>query len=44
MTRFGKALLKWAICCAALIGLYLVFGDIGILFAVGLDYVVIAYM
>lgn len=44
MTRFGKALLKWAICCIGLIVLYLIFGDIGILFAVGLAYVVIAYM
>lgn len=43
MTGFKKALAKWGICCGGLIALYLIFGDIGILFAVGLAYVVCKY-
>ena len=43
MTGLKKALAKWAISCAALILLFLVFGDIGILFAVAFCYVLCKY-
>ena len=42
--QLKKGLRKWFICCAALIILFLIFGDIGILFAVGFDYVILLYM
>ena len=38
-----KALIKWAISCIALIVLYYIFGDIGILFAVGLTFILFKY-
>ncbi len=44
MSELKRHLIKWAICCGAIIVLYLVFGDIGLLFSVGFDYVIIKYM
>ncbi len=44
MTKFAKGLLKWFLCCASLCILYCIFGEVGILFAVGFSYVVIAYL
>ena len=39
-----KGLAKWALSVAGLIACYLIFGEIGILFGVGLAYVIISYM
>lgn len=39
-----KGLTKWAVSCVSLIAFYLIFGDIGILFALGLSFVVIKYL
>ncbi len=39
----GRALIKWGICCLALIILFLIFGDIGILFAVGIFFILFKY-
>ena len=38
-----RALIKWGISCAALIVLFLIFGDIGILFAVGIFFILFKY-
>ncbi|GEM_PF-5232662 len=38
-----RALIKWAIACVALIVLFAIFGDIGILFWVGLLYVLLTF-
>ena len=43
MAGLTKALAKWGICCAMLILLFLIFGDIGILFAVAFTYVLCKY-
>ena len=44
MGILAKALLKWFLCCTGLIVLYCLFGNIGILFAVGLGLVITKYM
>lgn len=41
--RFAKALTKWFLSCLSLIIFYAIFGDVGILFGVGLSYVIIYY-
>ena len=40
----AKALLKWFLCCTGMIVLYSLFGNVGILFAVGLGMVITKYM
>lgn len=42
--KFRKALLKWGLSCLGLILTFEIFGDIGILFGVGLCYVIISYL
>lgn len=44
MSGLVKGLLKWFICCTAICGLYCLLGNVGILFAIGFDYVIIQYM
>lgn len=39
-----KGLLKWVLCVISLIANFLIFGDIGILFGVGLCFVFIKYL
>ena len=41
--EFKKGIAKWAICCLALLILYCAFDAVGILFAIGLSYVVIRH-
>lgn len=41
--QFKKALIKWALCCGSLVVLYLVFGNIGILFAIAFSFIVVKF-
>lgn len=41
---FLKYLLKWFICVASIIGLYLIFGNVGVLFSLALCYITIKYL
>ena len=41
---FIKALRKWAVACLGFFGCYMLFGDIGIIFGVGLAYVAVKYL
>ena len=43
-SELGKGLCKWALAVISLIANFLIFGDIGILFGVGLAYVFIRYL
>ena len=42
--KFRKALIKWGLSCMGIILTYELFGNIGILFGVGLIYVIISYL
>ena len=42
--KFRKALIKWGLSCLGLILTFEIFGNIGILFGVGLCYVIISYL
>ena len=39
--KFKKNLIKWALCCASIIVLYLLLGELGTLFGVALCFVII---
>lgn len=43
-SKFKKGLLKWGLSCLGIVLTYEIFGNIGILFGVGLCYVIISYL